>query len=127
MTKKCIFYEPSILTAWPGIPTAVQTTESNLSKRSLVQACHCSPSSHTQGNIFKPPRVPRDAALDSRSQSRAMLDCVERKNAIPRFVAKKSNAVVQYIIHLQLQTRSCAFFPFMLLITIILFLLGRKK
>ena len=54
------------------------------SARPLVQACHCSPSSHTQWNIVKPPRVPRDAVFNSRSQSRAMLDCVERKNAISR-------------------------------------------
>ena len=55
------------------------------SARPLVQACHCSPSSHTQWNIVKPPRVPRDAVFNSRSQSRAMLDSVERKNAIPSF------------------------------------------
>ena len=34
------------------------------------------------------PRVPRDAVFNSRLKSRAMLDCVERKNAIPRVVAK---------------------------------------
>ena len=34
-------------------------------------------------NIAKPPRVPRDAVFNSRSHLRAMLDCVERKNAIP--------------------------------------------
>ena len=42
---------------------------------------HLSPSSHTQWSIVKPPRVPRDAVFNSRSQSRAMLGCVERKNA----------------------------------------------
>ena len=46
-------------------------------------------------NIVKPPRAPRGAAFNSRSQSRAMLDCVERKNTstqkkIPRCLIKFS-------------------------------------
>ena len=46
-----------------------------------MQACHCFPSLHTQWSIFKLPTVPRDAALNSRSKSRAVLDWVARKNA----------------------------------------------
>ena len=45
-------------------------------------------SSHTQWNIVKPPRVTRDAAFNSSSQSRALLDFTGRKNAIPSFTKK---------------------------------------
>ena len=42
---------------------------------------------------MKLPTAPRDAAFNSRRQSRAMIDGVERKNAIPRFLTKKFPAL----------------------------------
>ena len=67
--------------ARPGIPTCVQKTDPTpaAEKRPLVQACRCSLSLHTHLNLVILHIVPRDAALNSSSQPRAMLECVARK------------------------------------------------
>ena len=69
--------------AQPGIPTSVQKGRSNLGsrRRPLVQACHCATSSHTEFDLFIFPRAPGGTTINSRPHSRAMLDCVSRKNA----------------------------------------------
>ena len=71
--------------ARPGFSTfnlrAKDRSNLGSSKNPLVKAFHCPPSSHTQSNLGKLPTVPRIAAFNSRSQSRAMLGCVARKNA----------------------------------------------
>ena len=76
------FLETSTPTARPGPafqPACKWPSQPRQQKKAVGASMSLFPSSHTQWNLVILPTVPRIATFNSRSQFRAMLDCLARK------------------------------------------------